>query len=199
MKKRIFALLLVVVMLMGIFPTSAFAATRDEAKDQVRVIIENTTYSVDNGAPWDGTLVDTWVEIDAESTMMGAVRAALDEYSYESIGLDSGYISSINGLSEFDGGSGSGWMGTLNDWFTNTGFSDVTVAEGELLDGDVIRIMYTSDMGADLGGDYTESISDSSLSALCRHHGACLRRFCYGLHRDRPGRYFSVGCQCHCQ
>ena len=35
-----------------------------------------------------------------------------------------------------------GWMGTLNDWFTNYGFGAFSVAEGDLSDGDVIRVMY---------------------------------------------------------
>ena len=37
----------------------------------------------------------------------------------------------------------SGWMGTLNDWFTNYGFGAFTVAGGTLGSGDEIRIMYT--------------------------------------------------------
>ncbi len=44
------------------------------------------------------------------------------------MGAESNYISKITHggkeLGEFDGGSGSGWMGTLNDWFTNRGFGD---------------------------------------------------------------------------
>ena len=32
-----------------------------------------------------------------------------------------------------DGGSMSGWMGALNDWFTNEGFSAYTVANKQLL------------------------------------------------------------------
>ena len=39
-----------------LLPTAAFAA--DHA-DQVRVIVENTTYTAAD-APWTGTLVDKW-------------------------------------------------------------------------------------------------------------------------------------------
>lgn len=53
-----------------------------------------------------------------------------------------------------DCGPISGWMGTLNDWFTNAGFADFSVRSGDLYDGDVIRVMYSCDGGPDLGGDY---------------------------------------------
>ena len=47
----------------------------------------------------------------------------------------------------------SGWMGTLNDWFTNFGFGEFTVAKGTLCAGDEIRIMYTRTVDVDLGGE----------------------------------------------
>ena len=59
MKKRIFALLLAFVMLVGMFPVKIMAAG---GSGQVRVTVENNTYA--DGA-WTGTLVDTWVDIDA--------------------------------------------------------------------------------------------------------------------------------------
>lgn len=132
---------------------------------KVQVIVENTTYSKKAGAPWDGTLVDTWVDLSADSTMMSCVAAALKTVNASSKGVESGYISQINGLGEFDGSGSAGWMGTLNDWFTNVGFSDFTVAKGNLADGDVIRIMFTSSgYGADLGGTWGNS--DTTVKAL---------------------------------
>ena len=49
---------------------------------QVHVIVENTTYSKDKGAPWDGKLVDTWVKLTEESTMMSCVVKALEAKGY---------------------------------------------------------------------------------------------------------------------
>ena len=178
MKKRILSLLLAAVMVLGLLPLPALAAERDEAKDQVRVIVENTTFTPDNaeelGATWEddfwqGTLVDTWVNLDESSTMMGCVSAALTEAGYSADGVSSGYISSINGLSEFDGGFLSGWMGTLNDWFTNNGFSYYTVEDGTLEAGDEIRVMYTTNYGEDLGCSW--SSNDTSLKALTLSRG----------------------------
>ena len=143
----------------------AVRAMKDAATGfgKVHVIVENTTFTSDmwpkNKEYWEGTLVDTWVDLEYESTMMTCIVAALDEFGFEQVGAESNYIATINGLSEKDGNAKSGWMGTLNDWFTNYGFGAFSVAEGDLSDGDVIRVMYTNntsndDAGADLGGTW---------------------------------------------
>ena len=134
-----------------------FAA--DNHDGQVHVIVENTTYPEAEGAPWEGTLVEEWIDLNEDSTMMGCVVEALEMNGYEQTGAENNYISSIEGLGEFDGGSMSGWMGTLNDWFTNYGFAAFTVAAGTLGSGDEIRIMYTRNgYGADLGGSWDNHI-----------------------------------------
>ena len=134
---------------------------------KVHVIIENTTFidasqSADGKTPppWSGILVDQEVELNENSTMMGAIEAAAEKGDVNGnkvsiTGASSGYISGINGLAEFMGkGSQCGWMGTLNDWFTNAGFQNFTAKNGFLRDGDVIRIMYTNadNGGTDIGG-----------------------------------------------
>ena len=146
---------------------SAVVAMKKAAANygKVQVIVENTTYSKKNGAPWDGTLVDTWVDLSADSTMMSCVADALKTKNATVVGAESNYISSINGLGEFDGNKSAGWMGTLNDWFTNEGFGAFTVKNGKLASGDVIRIMFTSSgYGADLGGTWGNS--DTTVKAL---------------------------------
>lgn len=140
---------------------------------KVRVIVENTTFTKDmwpNGKKfWDGVAVNDEVALTADSTMMSCIVAALEENGYTQAGADSNYISSITvgdqPLGQFDGGQQSGWMGTLNDWFTNEGFAAFTVANGKLADGDVIRVMYTREgLGADLGGTWGNS--DTTIKAL---------------------------------
>lgn len=162
MKKKILSLLLALVMALSLVPTSVLAAPVDLG--QARVIVENTTYSKDDGAPWDGTLVDTWVKLTEESTMMSCVAEALKAKGYTQTGAESNYISEINGLAAHDGGSQSGWMGTLNDWFANEGFGAFTVAAGKLEAGDEIRVMYTCAFGDDLGGSWGSS--DNTVKAL---------------------------------
>ena len=138
-----------------------------------RVIVENTTFPKAEGAVWEGTLADTWIELTDESTMMGCVVEALDGHTV--VGAESNYISSIDGLKEQQGGSMSGWMGTLNDWFTNFGFGEFTVAKGTLCAGDEIRVMYTRDYGVDLGGDWNNS--DTRLKALTFSTGKLAPKF----------------------
>lgn len=163
MKKRILSLLLTLVMVVSLIPTTVWAAEHD---NQVRVIVENTTYSKESGAPWYGTLVDEWVNINQKSTGMSCIVDALQAQGYTVEGSSS-YISKITkddkSLGELDGGSGSGWMGTLNDWFTNEGLNSYTVANGKLSAGDEIRMMYTC-TGTDLGADW--SSTDKTLKAL---------------------------------
>ena len=160
MKKKILSLLLALVMALSLVPTSVLAAPDDLG--QAHVIVENTTYPKDKGAPWDGTLVDTWVKLTGDSTMMGCVFEALDAKGYTHTGTT--YISEINGLAAFDGGGQSGWMGTLNDWFTNAGLGEFTVANGKLESGDEIRVMYTCSLGDDLGGSWNNN--DTTVKAL---------------------------------
>lgn len=154
---------------------AAAVAMREAANNygKVRVIVENTTFTKDmwpNGKKfWDGVAVNDEVALTADSTMMSCIVAALEENGYTQAGADSNYISSITvgdqTLGQFDGGQQSGWMGTLNDWFTNEGFAAFTVANGKLADGDVIRVMYTREgLGADLGGTWGNS--DTTIKAL---------------------------------
>ena len=150
---------------------------------KVQVIVENTTFTEDmwpNGKKfWDGELVNEWIDLNADSTMMNCIVAALEKNRFTQTGAENGYISSIEGLSQMDGGDHSGWMGTLNDWFTNFGFTEFTVENGSLSNGDVIRIMYTREgLGADLGGTWDNS--DTTLAALDIQGGKLLTRFAPG-------------------
>lgn len=140
---------------------AAVVAMRAAADDygRVQVIVENTTFTKDKWPEgkkyWDGTLVDTTVSLTKESTMMSCIVEALEDHKV--IGAEKNYISEIDGLAEFSGGSKSGWMGTLNDWFVNAGFANFTVDDGRLSDGDIIRVMYTVELGKDLGSIWGDS------------------------------------------
>lgn len=150
--KKILPIVLSVMMISSLMTVSLSVNAAEDGK--VRVIVRNDTFSVEDGAPWDGTLVDEWVSINDDTTMMSAVVDALSNHGYAQTGAENNYISSINSLGEFDGGFMSGWMETLNDWFTNSGFADYTVAAGTLENGDEIDIQYTLNYGDDLGGSW---------------------------------------------
>ena len=175
MKKRILSWLLVVVMLLGMLPMTAVA---EDHVGQVRVIVENATYAKAKGAAWEGVLVDKWVNLTASSTALTCVVDALGTYSQT--GAAEGYISEINGLKAFDGGEKSGWMGTLNDFFTNAGFDSYTVANGKLSAGDEIHMQYTCAWGADLGNDWSNS--DRTLKSLAADKGTLSPAFDKNTH-----------------
>lgn len=61
----------------------------------------------------------------------------------------SAYIQGIQYLYEFSAGEGSGWMYKVNDLFPNVG-----VSKYKLKNGDVIEMVYTTDLGKDVGGAF---------------------------------------------
>ena len=143
---------------------------------RVHVLIENRTFG--SGA-FTGTIAEGWYALGKNDTMMTMVLKALQNKGYSWNGtVDFGddhvadysitYISSITKggetLAEFTGGNKSGWMGTLNDWFTNEGFQAFSYANGRLENNDEIHIMYTCDYGVDIGGDWNSH--DTGLSSL---------------------------------
>lgn len=62
----------------------------------------------------------------------------------------SAYIEGINNLYEFDCGELSGWKYKVNGWFPGFGSSRY-----QLKQGDKIEWVYTCNLGADIGADYT--------------------------------------------
>ena len=143
---------------------------------RVHVLIENRTFG---GGDFTGTIAEGWYALGENDTMMTMVLKALQNKGFGwngTVGSDKEkvadysitYISSINKdgktLEEFTGGKKSGWMGTLNDWFTNEGFQAFSYANGRLENNDEIHIMYTCDYGVDIGGDWNSH--DTGLSSL---------------------------------
>ena len=167
MKKRIISLLLALVMALSLLPVSVLAA--DDHTGQVHVTVENTTWAMADGAPWEGKLVDEWVTLKADSSMMSCIVDALTARGYSQTGADTGYISSINGIEEKKASKNSGWMGTLNDWITGEGFAAYTVANGKLKAGDEIAVQHTCNLGADIGGAFGDS--NKTLKAIALSAG----------------------------
>lgn len=161
MSKRItkwLSWLLVFALVLSNIPSEVIAWAVDAYKKEVRVIIKNETLKTADGAAWEGVLFDKKVELKEDSTAMSVVADAVRSEGYTVTGAESGYITEINNLKEKDDAAGmGGWMGTLNDWFTNEGFSAFTVASGKLQDGDEICFMYTCAWGADIGSDWSST------------------------------------------
>lgn len=178
MKKRIISLLLALIMALSLLPMSVLAA--DDHTGQVHVTVENTTWAEADGAPWEGMLVDEWVTLQEDSSMMSCIVDALTAGGYSQTGADTGYISEINGIEEKAAAEGSGWMGTLNDWFTSEGFAAYTVANGKLKAGDEIAVQHTCNLGADIGGAFGDS--NKTLKAIALSAGELNPAFSSGVH-----------------
>ena len=140
---------------------------------RVHVIVENKTY-LDESLPASlkNTIIDGYYDLTDYDSMMTVALKALEGagYTWNRRGYDYGttYLASVEKdggtLAEFTGGPNSGWMGTKNDWFVNASFSDFRYTNGGLADGDEIHLMYTTKLGADIGG--TWSGTDTSLQSL---------------------------------
>ena len=149
----------------------------------VTVTISNTTLSgkdvdgKDVPASMQGTFIAETMPLNENTTMMSVILDALERNGYQwegtggatATGKDITYIAAITNpggyrMAEFTGGPESGWMGTLNDWFTNLGFANFGAKDGKLVDGDVIAVQYTCKLGKDIGSDWDNP--DTSLSSM---------------------------------
>lgn len=102
---------------------------------QYGVILAPTTINLNKG--------DSVYDILVRATKKYGIQM---ESSYTPI-YSSYYIEGINQLYEFDAGSLSGWMYSVNGWFPNYGVSEYT----SLKNGDSISFSYTRNVGHDLG------------------------------------------------
>ena len=136
---------------------------------KVSIHIENTTYA---GGDFYGDIVNGTFVLCENDTMMSCILKALKQSGYSWNGTAGSskdqltdysitYIGSIEkgdkSLGEFDGNSKSGWMGTLNDWFVNQSFAFLSVKNGQLADGDEIHVMFTMNLGEDIGGTWNNT------------------------------------------
>jgi hypothetical protein len=98
--------------------------------------------------PSNGCILDTvTVELQVLKRVTRGKGISL-EYSYTPV-YGSYYIEGINNIYEFDCGELSGWMYSVNGVFPNYGCSKYVLS-----DGDVIRWVYTCNLGADVGNPY---------------------------------------------
>ncbi|MDR1953122.1 MAG: DUF4430 domain-containing protein [Clostridiales Family XIII bacterium] len=161
-------------------PTDAVSATSPMSAappqgtpiGQVYVSIEDTVPTPANEA-WPaarGIMAQGWVDLYSSDGTMDVIRRLADANSL-SVEDVNGYITTVGGLGANgrDPNSG-GWMCSLNDWFTNEGFSSYTVANGGLSAGDTVSVMYSLDWGPDIGSDWANN--NKTLKALTVSNGA---------------------------
>lgn len=159
--------ILAMTLVLGLLP-GVRLSVKAEAQT-VRVIVENTTFTEEedyDDVPWEGTLIDTNVELASDDTMFSCIKKAVEGAGY-TMTASGDYITEINGLAAgaADMFGMDGWVGTLNGWFPDAGFGSFGVANGELSADDVIRVMYSCTLSDD-GMAWGVDEINFSLSAL---------------------------------
>lgn len=105
--------------------------------------------------PNDGVILDSFrVEYEDGDSVFDVIAKAVRENKIhmEYTGTKKvPYIEGVANLYEFDCGSLSGWMYRVNGWFPSFGMGQYKVERG-----DSIELIYTCDLGNDLGDSYTE-------------------------------------------
>lgn len=132
--------------------TCTFSISCETILDNMDKCVENKKFLV----PEDGIVFPaTEVEFsEGESVFDVLQRVCRDnaihmESNWTPV-YNSAYVEGINNLYEFDVGSLSGWMYSVNGWFPNYGCSRYA-----LQNGDVVNWVYTCDLGYDVGGGYS--------------------------------------------
>ena len=179
--KKLFAWVLSLAMILGCFQGDFVKVNADTSTDaiSIRVIVENYNVeeidsisssgeSVTTDAPM-GTFVDVTLEADENDSVLTLLKEALDSNNIEySVTSGVGYVTEINGIEDC-------WMFSVNDYFGVDYAADVTVADGDLVDGDVIRFCATYDYGDDIGCSYSDK--STSLSELSFSDGTLNEEF----------------------
>ena len=138
----------------------SFSANALQENSTVHIVVENNTFTKENGAVWTGTLVDEWLPLTDGSSAADLLDTALSSHGYTQTGAQSNYVTDINGLSAgADADKMGGWMVGYNDWYGNGGISTLS-----LTDGDEVALSYSLSWGADIGSDFYST--DTSLKSL---------------------------------
>lgn len=113
------------------------------ADPEGKTYLKKTAYTVSKGTSVYDLLKKTDLDVEITNSAYGV------------------YVKSIEGLSEFDEGKGSGWMYRVNGDFMKFSSSLCTLS-----DGDYVEWIYTRDYGNDIGDShYDDNTSGSSTSS----------------------------------
>ena len=170
-KAKLFSILLALSLVFSGIGLSLAGENYGKKVGTVTVSVEDSV-PIPEGQDWQEPkgkiLNDCEIALYSDDTMMDCIERACAQNGIDidiaNRGTGSGYIRSIDGLAEKKKGAMSGWMGTLNDWFTNKGFENFSIENGKLKSGDKIKLGYTLNLGKDLGSDYENN--DKSLRTV---------------------------------
>lgn len=167
MKSKLIVLILIVTaVLCGCSvqtPQNYYASSSQKDGIEVNISINCSTIlnnmdmlesGLESYVPKDGViLAETKVTLDEKATAYNALSEACRQnqiqFEYEGTNADI-YIEGIANLYEFSCGQLSGWEYSVNDVFPSVGCNAY-----DLKDGDTIKFVYTCDLGADIGNEFT--------------------------------------------
>ncbi len=137
-------------------------------------------------------LEQTAIPLYASDSMMTTILRACEmndlAVEYTEANGEAYYIKAIGGIAEKDEGEGSGWMGTLNGWFCDQGFSGFKVAADSFHAGDIVELFYTQNYGMDLTDMYDGTGNVSKLetqnASLIKAFSA--DKYAYYLYSETP-------------
>lgn len=109
------------------------------ADPQGTTYCSKTEYVLEDGETAFSLLLKTGLEVASRNSEFGV------------------YVEAIEGLGEFDEGTGSGWM-----YKVNSEFPEYSSSLYELKDGDYVQWIYTRDLGNDVGGGNSSGSSIST-------------------------------------
>ena len=95
MKAKLLSAALTVSLLMSVCPVCASAA---DEKGKVRILVENNTFSVNDGAAWEGVLVDEWVDLDPGVSAADILNNTLSVHGYTQTGAADNWITDITNI-----------------------------------------------------------------------------------------------------
>ncbi len=145
--------------------TETAAEEKNDSELRCTVLVECTTVfsnlsklepGIIDTIPQNGIIIDhTETTFSEGESVFDVIKRLCTEnkihFEFEHVPLyNSSYITAFNNLYEFDCGSLSGWLYSVNGWFPNYGSSCY-----ELKNNDVIEWRYSCDLGKDVNGGQT--------------------------------------------
>lgn len=147
---KFFVLFTTLILIAGMCPFSALAGEEAEhageretpASIQVRLIVENNVWRENEGAPWSGTLADTYIEIDENDTLASAVSDKLMSMGKSVSGMKTGESICIGDIEDGGAGEDCKWKWSINGVEGNRSLSAYNCKDGSLKDGDTVKLGY---------------------------------------------------------
>lgn len=177
--RQLLSIILSVAIILGLTPAAfADSAAASQQVGTVYVTIEDTIPTPQGEsypAPKGVMVYSSPTPLYSTDTAIDVINRAAVNNGLVVIGADTNYITSIGGVAAGSRGKQSGWMGTLNDWFTANGLNEYKAADATLQNGDELCMMFSLNYGEDLGGTWNNT--NKTLKNISINYGSLIPQF----------------------